>query len=376
MDLERSLNATAVDWLSEGCRVVAAMLIDTDGSSPLDPGATMLVSDDGRIEGSVTGGCVEGALVEEAHEVLSGGGARVRTYGIADSDAVSVGLMCGGTVHILVHELGPAVREPMAAVVQAVGEGRDAALVTLLDGEHAGRKLAVVEGRRVGGFGLDERLDAAVERDALGCMAHGASVIRRFGAEGQIMGDEIRAFIHAFALPPRMVVFGAIDFSAAVAALAKMLCYSVAIVDARRPFVQAARFKVADQVIVDWPDRYLAGETLSQRDVVLVFTHDPKFDEPALLAALQTDAGYIGALGSRKTYSDRVQRLRELGVADADLARIASPCGLDIGARTPEETAVSILAEVIARSAGRHGEPLSESSGPIHTPRRIPAELA
>jgi xanthine dehydrogenase accessory factor len=376
MSLESEAAATALDWLAEGHRVAAATLVATDGSAPLDPGATMLVGDDGRIEGSVTGGCVEGALFEEAQEVLAGGDARVRTYGIADSEAVSVGLMCGGTVHILVHELGASEHDALAAVAEAVAEGREAALATLLDGDGAGRKLALVDGRRVGGFGADARLDAAVERDALGCLANGASVIRRFGVEGQIMEDDVRVFIHAFVAPPRMVVFGAIDFSAAVARLAKTLGYSVTIVDARRQFAQANRFKVADEVVVDWPDRYLAGTTITQRDVILVFTHDPKFDEPALRAALETDAGYIGALGSRKTHADRTRRLRELGVSDDALERVASPCGLDIGARTPEETAVSILAEVIARSSGRGGTSLSEATGPIHTPRTVPAELA
>jgi xanthine dehydrogenase accessory factor len=376
MNLEKSLNTTAAAWLSQGRRVVAATLIDTDGSAPLDPGATMLVDDQGRIEGSVTGGCVEGALFEEAQAVLAGEPARMRTYGISDSQAVGVGLMCGGIVHILVHEVAQSEQEPLAAVVDAVADGREAAIATLLDGDGTGRKMAVVDGRRVGSFGLDERLDAAVERDALGCLAHGTSVVRRFGAEGEIMGDDVRAFIHAFSSPPRMVVFGAIDFSAAIATMAKPLGYTVTICDARRAFAEAQRFKVADEVVVDWPDRYLADKTLGPRDVVLVFTHDPKFDEPALVAALATGAGYIGALGSRKTHADRVRRLLDHGVTQEQLARVAAPCGLDIGARTPEETAVSILAEVIGRSAGRRGEPLSESSGAIHPARRVPAELS
>jgi xanthine dehydrogenase accessory factor len=283
--------------------------------------------------------------------------------------------MCGGTVHILIHEIAGDDREAAEAVARAVSEGRDAAIATLLDGEHAGRSIAVVDGRRVGSFGRGDRLDAAIERDALGCLAHGASVVRRFGAGGEIMGDELRAFIHSFASPPRMVVFGAIDFSAAVAAMAKMLGYTVTICDARRQFAEGKRFKVADEVVVDWPDRYLADKTLGPRDVVLVFTHDPKFDEPALRAALATEAGYIGALGSRKTHADRVQRLIEAGIPEEELQRIAAPCGLDLGARTPEETAVSILAEVIAHSTGRLGEPLTEASGPIHAGRRVPAEL-
>ena len=376
MELERSLNATIVDWLGAGRRVVAATLVDTEGSAPLDPGATMLVDDQGRIEGSVTGGCVEGALYEEAQAVLAGEGSRLRTYGISDSEAVGVGLMCGGTVHIFVHEVPSSSLEPLGAAVGAVSDGRDCAVATLLDGESAGAKLTVLEGRRTGTLGLGERVDAVVERDALGCIAHGVSTVRRLGAGGEVMGDDVRVFIHAFATPPEMVIFGAIDFSAAAARLARALGYRVTICDARRPFAQSARFRVADEVVVDWPDRYLEGRTLDDRDVVLVFTHDPKFDEPALRAALATDAGYIGALGSRQTHDDRVRRLLDAGVPEERLERIAAPCGLDIGARTPEETAVSILAEVIARSTGRRGEPLSDTRGRIHAPRPLPAELA
>jgi xanthine dehydrogenase accessory factor len=367
--------ATAGKWLAEGRRVVAATLVDTDGSAPLDPGATMLVDDEGRIDGSVTGGCVEGALVEEAHAVLEGEGPRMRTYGISDRQAAGVGLMCGGTVHVLVHELLPEATEVIEAIEDAIAGERPAAVATVLDGEAAGRQLGVVDGGRIGSLGLGERFDRAVERDAVGCLAHGTSTIRRFGPGGQVMGADVRVFVHAFASPPEMIIFGAIDFAAATASLAKLLGYRVTICDARRPFVQSARFRVADEVVVDWPDRHLEGKQLGARDVILVFTHDPKFDEPALMAALASEAGYVGALGSRKTHEDRRQRLLEAGVEESALDRIAAPCGLDIGARTPEETAVSIFAEVIAVSAGRGGQRLAETSGRIHPPRQIPVEL-
>jgi xanthine dehydrogenase accessory factor len=365
----------AARWLQAGRRVVAATLVAADGSSPLDPGATMLVDDRGAIEGSVTGGCVEGALVEEAQEVLAGGGPRLRTYGISDSQAAGVGLMCGGTVHILVSEIPPAGAGLVGEVRDAVQGGRPAALATLVDGPGAGAVMAVVGSEPIGTLGLGGRLDRAVERDALGCLAHGVSALRGYGAEGEVMGIGTRVFIRAFAAPARMVIFGAIDFSAAVAGLARTLGYAVTICDARRPFTQAARFAVADEVVVDWPDRYLAGVELTERDVVLVFTHDPKFDEPALVGALASGAGYIGALGSRQTHEDRVRRLLAAGVGEADLERIASPCGLDIGARTPEEAAVSVVAEILARTAGRSGRPLSETAGRIHADRPVPAEL-
>jgi xanthine dehydrogenase accessory factor len=361
-----SPQAVAVEWLRQGRRVAAATLIETVGSAPLDPGAEMLVDDAGRIEGSVTGGCVEGALVEEAAEVLAGGGARVRRYGISDEQAAGVGLMCGGTVHVFVHELDQAAGEALAACREAVAEGRPAALATLLDGEHAGAKMAVLEDRVVGGLGVTDLLDASVEREARGFVDEGVSAVRRYSAKGEVMGDDLRVYLQAFATPPSMVIFGAIDFSAAVAKLAREIGYRVTIVDARAPFVQSPRFSSVAEVVVDWPDRHLAGRELGPRDAVLVFTHDPKFDEPALRAALATGAGYIGALGSRRTHADRTTRLRETGVTEEELQRISSPCGLDIGARTPAETAIAILGEIVAMRAGRGGGRLAEATGPIH----------
>jgi xanthine dehydrogenase accessory factor len=187
------------------------------------------------------------------------------------------------------------------------------------------------------------------------------------------MGADLAVYIQAFSTQPRMVIFGAIDFSAEMAKVASQIGYRVTICDARGPFVKSPRFSRAAEVVVDWPDRYLVGEDLSGRDVVLVFTHDAKFDEPALIGALATDAGYIGALGSRKTQARRVERLRDAGLDEEAVARIHAPCGLDIGARTPPETVISILAEVIAVRTGRAGESLRDTSGPIH-PQAAPAE--
>jgi len=361
-----SSQSVASDWLAGGRRVVSATLVERIGSAPLDPGAEMLVDDRGRIEGSVTGGCVEGALFDEAGRILEGAGPRVVEYGISDEDAAGVGLMCGGTVHVFVHELDEDAREPLEAVRRAIDAGRPAALVTLLDGERAGAKMAVLEDRVVGGLGVTERLDHAVEREARGFIDHGVSLVRRYSAKGEVMGSDIGVYIQAFSTPPAMVIFGAIDFSAAVARLARELGFSVTICDARAPFVESPRFTEAADVVVDWPDRYLRDHELGPRDVVLVFTHDPKFDQPALTSALASEAGYIGALGSRRTHGQRVERLREAGVDEADIERIHAPCGLDIGARTPSETAISILAEVITVRTHRSGASLREAAGPIH----------
>ena len=240
------------------------------------------------------------------------------------------------------------------------------ALATLLDGDRAGAKMAILGDGVVGGLGVTELLDRSVERDARGQLDEGISRIRRYGAGGEVMGSELAVYIQAFSTPPRMVIFGAIDFSAEMAKVASEIGYRVTICDAREPFVSSPRFSRAAEVVVDWPDRYLDGQELGPRDVVLVFTHDPKFDEPALIAALATDAGYVGALGSRRTQERRLERLRDAGLDEESIARIHAPCGLDLGARTPPETVVSILAEVIAVRTGRAGESLRETSGPIH----------
>ncbi len=366
MDSLPTSQRVALDWLNQGRRVVAASLIETVGSAPLDPGAEMLVDDEGRIEGSVTGGCVEGALVEEARAVLAGGPSRVVSYGIADSDAVDVGLMCGGTVRIFVHEIDASDTETLEAVVQAAHEDRPVALATILDGEQAGHKIAISDEGVVGGSGAPPLLQHSIARDSRGYLDEGRSAIRSYSAAGEVLGSELRVYIQAFASSPIMVIFGAIDFSAALARMAEEIGFRVTICDARMAFAASPRFSQHAEVVVDWPDRYLAGRTLGPRDAVLVFTHDPKFDEPALGAALVTGAGYIGALGSRRTHHERLERLRAAGLAKSDLERISAPCGLDIGARTPSETAISVLAEMLALRADRAGGRLANSEGPIH----------
>ena len=358
--------AVALEWLGEGRRVIAATLVETVGSAPLDPGAEMLVDDSGRIEGSVTGGCVEGALVEEAQGVLAGAPPRVATYGISDQQAADVGLMCGGTVRVFVHELGESQRAALAATREAIEAARPVALTTLLEGPGAGAKMVVTEAGTVGSLGVAELLDRSVARDARGFLDEGRSALRRYSNRGELMGSEIGVSIQAFSLPPSMVIFGAIDFSAALAKIAAEVGYRVAIVDARAAFLQSPRFSEHAEVVVNWPDRYLSTTELGPRDAVLVFTHDAKFDEPALIAALQTDAGYIGALGSRRTQVDREERLRARGVGEDELARISAPCGLDLGARTPSETAVAVLGEILALRSGKRGGRLAAARGPIH----------
>jgi xanthine dehydrogenase accessory factor len=361
---------TALDWIEDGRPIAIATLIETEGSSPLEVGAMMLVDGNDNIEGSVTGGCVEGALVEEAREVLAGGAPRIRTYGISDELAAGVGLMCGGTVHVFVEGLRDEAREVLGVVLSAAVEGRPAAVATRLDDEAAGSRLGVIDDEVRGGLGLD-LLDKTVARETRGMLAQGVTGVRRYGADGAAMGSELRVAVRSFAESPRMVIFGAIDFSVATGAVAKQLGFKVTIVDPREPFLRSSRFSDVGETVVDWPDRYLERQRLTERDAVLVFTHDSKLDEPALISGLASGAGYVGALGSRRTQADRADRLREAGVPEHEIDRIAAPCGLDIGARTPPETAISILAEVIASRNRRSADPLSESEGPIHARREV-----
>ena len=250
----------------------------------------------------------------------------------------------------------------------ALRAARPVALATVVAGTHLGAKLLVEAGQAAIGTLGDPGLDRVVGRDAEGELEAGLTSTRHYGPHGEARAREVSVFIESFVRPPRMLIFGAVDFTAALARGAKLLGYQVTVCDARSVFATRARFPTADAVVNDWPDRYLAavGSDLGPRDAICVLTHDTKFDVPALVAACATSVGYIGAMGSRRTHDKRAARLREAGLVDADIDRILSPIGLDIGARTPEETAISICAEIIARRTGRAAPSLRDGSGPIH----------
>jgi len=366
MRTQQQTAATVIDWLREGRRVAAGLLASVDGSAPLDVGASVYIDEGGSVEGSITGGCVESAVAQEALEIIESGGApKLITYGISDELAGTVGLMCGGTVHVFVHELRGDARDVTIAALEAVLEERPAAVATLLDGEQAGNKLYVDGEHHVGSLGGPSLLEKNVEREARGLIQQGRTTIRTFGEDGASLGTGLRVHVSAYAERPRMMIFGAIDFASALAPLAKNVGYRVTIADPRKAFLSSARFTSNSDAIEAWPEQALEGMTLGPRDAVLVFTHDPKLDVPALTAAFATGAGYIGALGSRKTTADREVRLREAGATEADIARVYAPCGLDIGASTVEETAIAVLAEIVASRAGRSGVPLREAEGSI-----------
>jgi xanthine dehydrogenase accessory factor len=242
------------------------------------------------------------------------------------------------------------------------------ALATVTEGPNVGAKLLVRPGVAPLGSLGNADLDRVVTRDALGELEAGLTSTRHYGVHGEAREREVSVFIESFALPPRMIIFGAVDFTAALAKVAKVLGYRVVVCDARAVFATVQRFPMADEVVNDWPDRYLAkvGDELGPRDAICVLTHDHKFDVPAIAAGVRTKVGYLGAMGSRRTHESRITRLREAGVTDGEIARVLSPIGLDVGARTPEETAISICAEVIALRTGRPSQSLRDTDGPIH----------
>lgn len=241
------------------------------------------------------------------------------------------------------------------------------ALATVIEGSHLGSKLLVTPESTEGSLG-DLDLDRVVARDVLGELAAGRTGIRRYGPQGQAREDDVSVFIESFAPPPQMVIFGAVDFTAALARVSKFLGYRVTVCDARPVFATKKRFPLADEVVVDWPDRLLEriGASLGERDAVAVLTHDAKFDIPAITSALNTEVGYIGVMGSRRTHDGRTARLIDAGLSTDDLERLRSPIGLDLGGRTPEETAISIVAEIIALRTGRVMPALRDTEGPIH----------
>jgi xanthine dehydrogenase accessory factor len=336
-----------IAWRAAGIRFAVATVVRTWRSAPRQPGAAMAVSEHGEVLGSVSGGCVEGAVYAAAEEVLRTGKARIEAYGVGDDDAFEVGLTCGGTIELLIQSDDALVAPD--AVFEAIVSGSPVATASLPD-----REMVVWPSRVAGSLGRPD-LDHRVAIAAAGMLAQGATGV-----------IEQEVFVQSYVTPPRMIVFGAIDFAGAVARIGRFLGFHVTVCDARPAFATAKRFPDAHEVVIDWPHRYLRETTVDARTVLCVLTHDPKFDIPLLEVALETPARYIGVMGSRRTHEDRLSRLHEIGVPYEKIARLRAPIGLDLGARTPEETAVAIAAELIKEAWGGTGRPLSELDSPIH----------
>ncbi len=355
-------------WWDAGETFGLATVVRTYRSAPREPGAALATSTDGEVVGSVSGGCVEGAVYELCGEVVASGQPVLQTYGVSDDDAFAVGLTCGGILDIFVEPVSRELFRELGDLAAAVQRDEPVAVATVISGPGTigARRVIYGDGDVTGSLGAGDRLDQAVDDDVRGMLAQGQTGVRHYGVHGERRHDELAVFVNSFAPAPHMLVFGAIDFAAAVARAGKFLGYRVTVCDARPVFATTARFRDADEVIVDWPHRYLAGASVDERTVICVLTHDPKFDVPLLEVALRTPAGYIGAMGSRRTHEDRLARLREAGLSEDELARLRSPIGLDLGARTPEETAISIAAELIQLRWGGTGQPLTSTDGRIH----------
>lgn len=393
----RDVLTELIEWWRAGETVGVGTVVATFQSAPRPAGASMLVGPGGEAVGSVSGGCVEGAVYELAEEVVGSGTPRLQRYGVSDDDAFAVGLTCGGILDVFVERVDRRTFPELGGIADDVAAGRPVALATVIahpDPARVGRRLVIrppepaptriVRGEMhpqegdSGAFdpGLSgslgsERADEAVHDDALGLLALGHNATLTYGPDGERRGEGMQVFVWAFAPKPRMLVFGAIDFAAAVARVGSFLGYHVTVCDARPVFATSSRFPDADEVVVDWPHRYLAGEVeagrIDPRTVLCVLTHDPKFDVPLLEVALRLpEVAYVGAMGSRRTHEDRLTRLRDAGVTGEEIARLSSPIGLDLGARTPEETAISIAAEIIGHRWGGSGRSLARTAGRIH----------
>jgi xanthine dehydrogenase accessory factor len=355
----RELLDALARWEAAGEAVATATVVGTRKSAPQPPGAKLALSASGDVAGAVSGGCVEGAVVEVAAEVLAGGPPRLLHYGIADAEAWDVGLPCGGEIDVWVQRHDAEGHGGRFA--RSVRDGARVAVVTAIDGgvPRPGATLLVTADDEPDGTLGDPDLDAA----AL-ALAHDALWTERRGLHDTGHG---RVFVDAVAPPPRLLVFGAVDFAAQLAVLAGVAGWRVFVIDPRSRFATAQRFPAAERVVAAWPQEAIpALGGIDRATSVVVLTHDPKLDDAALGVALRSEAPYIGAMGSRRAQARRRERLLAAGFGDDDLARLAAPVGLDLGALTAEETAVSILAELIAVRHGRDGGRLKDARGRVH----------
>ncbi|MCC0095235.1 XdhC family protein [Streptomyces flavotricini] len=371
LDIAEELNR----WVEQGRDFAVATVVAVGGSAPRQPGAALAVDSEGTAIGSVSGGCVEGAVYELCRQALEDGETVRERFGYSDDDAFAVGLTCGGIIDILITPVpvGSPAREVLAAALAAASRGEAAAVARIAEGpaELLGRAVLVRgEGGFEGGFGGHPELDRTIAEEARAMLDAGRTGVLEIGADGRLCGEPLKVLVESSVPPPRMIVFGAIDFASALVRIGKFLGYHVTLCDARPVFATKNRFPEADEIVVEWPHRYLEAQSsagvVDGRTVLCVLTHDAKFDVPLLELALKLPVAYVGAMGSRRTHEDRNKRLRDVGVTELELARLRSPIGLDLGARSPEETALSIAAEIVANRRGGSGAALTGAHIPIH----------
>lgn len=336
-------------WRKQDMPVALATVIQTWGSSPRKVGAKMGITAQGGIVGSVSGGCVEGAVIEVGQSVLSGESARLLHFGVPDETAWGVGLACGGEIDVFVE---PLADQHFDLIRAAIASEEPVATATVIEGPETlvGRKLSAsgAQADQVVGS-IDDGLDEDVLDAVRPLLQQGQSRRVRLQTES---GGEVDVFVDVVPPPPALVIVGGVHIAVALAELARTLGYRVTVIDPRRAFGSEDRFPEVDSLIQEWPQQALADLKLSTSTAVAVLTHDPKIDDPALLVALPSEAFYVGALGSQRTQAKRRKRLQEAGLTDSDLDRLHGPIGLDIGAQSPEEIALAVMAEIVAAKRG------------------------
>ncbi|MEU7167137.1 XdhC/CoxI family protein [Streptomyces morookaense] len=361
-------------WAAEGRDFAVATVVSVSGSAPRGPGAALAVDGRGEAVGSVSGGCVEAAVYDLCVRALQDGTVLRERFGYSDDDAFAVGLTCGGTLEVVAVPCPAAApgRAVLARALTAAAGGEAVALARVVRGPAellGGMLLVRPDGSAEGGLGGRPELDRTATAEARALLDAGRTGTVELSEDGAHCPGGVTLLVESGTEPPRLIVFGAVDFTAALVRVGKFLGYHVTVCDARPVFATAARFPEADAVVVDWPHRYLRRTAVDARTALCVLTHDAKFDVPLLREALRLPVAFVGAMGSRRTHHDRVRRLREAGVGDAELARLRSPIGLDLGGRTPQETALSIAAEIVAARHGATGLPLTGTGTAIH---RVP----
>jgi xanthine dehydrogenase accessory factor len=355
----RELLETVREWQAEGAALGRAVVVRTFGSAPRPEGASLVTTADGRLAGSVSGGCVEGAAFEEIQAAMSAGVSRVIRYGISDEQAWDVGLACGGTIDVLVE---PFLRPEVLAA--AGGDGGAVVVIPLPGdappaafgphspgaGEPPAPALIVTSDGSLRGSSGEAEADEAI--------AAAARVLLGSGESATLTAAGRQFFLEAYPAAPRLVIIGAVQVAMPLARMARELGYATVVVDGRAAFATPERFPDVDRLVVGWPDEVADEIGLGPADAVAVLTHDVKFDEPAIIEGLRRGCRYVGAVGSRKTQADRRARLRTAGLTDAELARLRGPIGLDLGGRAPAETALAIMAEIVAERHGGSGAPM------------------
>jgi xanthine dehydrogenase accessory factor len=362
----REIISDVLPSFNAGRPFALATVTRTWSSAPRPVGASMALLDTGEVIGSVSGGCVEGAIHEVSLEVLASKKSQSVTYGVSDDNAFAVGLTCGGTIELFVQYVDRDTFPQFAEIAAHLEVETAVGVATLVNGGNSDSARIVFTKSDAEGTLGNGKLDQAAIDGARALLSHGTTKTLKLGPNGENRMDEISVFVESFAPAPRMIIFGAIDFAAAVARIGKFMGYYVIVCDARALFATKRRFPDADEVIIDWPHRYLPKIDVNESTVICVLTHDPKFDVPVLELALRTSAGYVGAMGSRRTHEDRLSRLREIGMTESELSKLKSPIGLDLGGRTPEETAISIAAEIISNQVGGTNQPLTSGNESIH----------